>query len=178
MLMDRGGSSVRYRSCRRCRSSRRRRPRGSRLNGKCPHRYPVGSPRSVESTRGRGRFQLGDGRRTRRRAASLPRGAAHARVRRGPARRHRARSTCTRRQRAGRCACVRRERDGNFGVSSLFHRGRWEPTRKRWVGLLDHAMIYVLIAGTYTPFALLVLRHGWRTPILTAAWGGALLARC
>jgi channel protein (hemolysin III family) len=39
-------------------------------------------------------------------------------------------------------------------------------------------MIYVLIAGTYTPFALLVLQHGWRTPILTAAWGGALLARC
>ena len=62
-----------------------------------------------------------------------------------------------------------------FGASSLFHRGRWEPTRKRWIGLLDHAMIYVLIAGTYTPFALLVLQDGWRTPILTVAWGGALL---
>ena len=60
-------------------------------------------------------------------------------------------------------------------MSSLFHRGRWEPARRRWIGLLDHAMIYVLIAGTYTPFALLVLRHGWRTPILAVAWGGALL---
>jgi hemolysin III len=62
-----------------------------------------------------------------------------------------------------------------FGASSLFHRGRWEPARRRWIGLLDHAMIYMLIAGTYTPFALLVLRHGWRTPILTVAWAGALL---
>ena len=37
-------------------------------------------------------------------------------------------------------------------------------------------MIYVLIAGTYTPFALLVLAPGWRTPILAIVWGGRSLA--
>ena len=37
-------------------------------------------------------------------------------------------------------------------------------------------MIYVLIAGTYTPFALLVLRPGWRLPMLAIVWGGALVA--
>ena len=46
----------------------------------------------------------------------------------------------------------------------------------RWIGLLDHAAIYVLIAGTYTPFALLVLHPAWRLPILAVAWGGALAA--
>ena len=63
-----------------------------------------------------------------------------------------------------------------LGVSSLFHRRNWTPERKRWIGHLDHAMIYVLIAGTYTPFALLVLRADWRLPILTVVWGGAVAA--
>jgi hemolysin III len=62
-----------------------------------------------------------------------------------------------------------------LGVSGLFHRGRWSPSCKRWIGLLDHAMIYTLIAGTYTPFALLVLRSGWQTPILAVAWSGAVI---
>jgi hemolysin III len=63
-----------------------------------------------------------------------------------------------------------------LGCSSLFHRRRWTPARMRWIGLLDHAGIYVLIAGTYTPFALLVVHPGWRLPILTIVWGGALAA--
>jgi hemolysin III len=63
-----------------------------------------------------------------------------------------------------------------LGASSLFHRGRWTPSRKRWVCFLDHAMIYVLIAGTYTPFALLVLHADWRAPILTIVWGGGIAA--
>lgn len=63
-----------------------------------------------------------------------------------------------------------------LGVSSLFHRPRWAPARKRWIGVLDHAMIYVLIGGTYTPIALLVLRTGWRTPLLTVIWGGGVIA--
>jgi hemolysin III len=46
----------------------------------------------------------------------------------------------------------------------------------RWIGLLDHASIYVLIAGTYTPFALIVLHPAWRVPILAVVWGGALAA--
>jgi hemolysin III len=63
-----------------------------------------------------------------------------------------------------------------LGASSLFHRGRWTPSRKRWFGFLDHAMIYALIAGTYTPFALLVLHAGWRAPILAVVWGGGIAA--
>ena len=63
-----------------------------------------------------------------------------------------------------------------LGSSSLFHRRRWTAERMRWIGLLDHAAIYVLIAGTYTPFALLVLHPAWRLPILAIAWGGALAA--
>lgn len=63
---------------------------------------------------------------------------------------------------------------GMFGVSSLFHRVRWEPAAKNRMALLDHAMIYALIAGTYTPFALLVLRPDWRIPILVSVWGVAL----
>ena len=63
-----------------------------------------------------------------------------------------------------------------LGVSSLFHRRDWTPGRKRWIRFLDHAMIYVLIAGTYTPFALLVLHDGWRLPMLAVVWGGAAVA--
>ena len=62
-----------------------------------------------------------------------------------------------------------------LAVSSLFHRRSWDPARKRWIALLDHAMIYALIAGTYTPFCLLVLNAGWRVPILAIVWGGALV---
>jgi hemolysin III len=63
-----------------------------------------------------------------------------------------------------------------LGVSSLFHRGNWTPGRKRWIGHLDHATIYVLIAATYTPFALLVVHADWRVPILAVVWGGAVAA--
>jgi hemolysin III len=63
-----------------------------------------------------------------------------------------------------------------LGSSSLFHRRRWTAESMRWIGLLDHATIYVLIAGTYTPLALLVLHPAWRLPILAVAWGGALAA--
>jgi hemolysin III len=63
-----------------------------------------------------------------------------------------------------------------FGVSSLFHRIAWEPHVERWLGRIDHTMIYTLIAGTYTPFGLLVLHPGWRAPILATVWGGAFVA--
>jgi hemolysin III len=63
-----------------------------------------------------------------------------------------------------------------LGSSSLFHRRRWTAERMRWIALLDHASIYVLIAGTYTPFALVVLHPGWRLPILVVAWSAALAA--
>lgn len=63
-----------------------------------------------------------------------------------------------------------------LGVSSLFHRRQWTPVRKRRMGILDHAMIYVLIGGTYTPIALFVLHADWRAPILTVVWGGGAVA--
>jgi hemolysin III len=63
-----------------------------------------------------------------------------------------------------------------FGVGSLFHRIRWSPVARNRMAVLDHATIYALIAGTYTPFALLVLQSAWRIPILVIAWSGALLA--
>jgi hemolysin III len=59
-----------------------------------------------------------------------------------------------------------------FGVGTLFHRRSWTPRAARRIGQLDHA----LIAGTYAPIGLLVIHPDWRAPILTAAWGGTLLA--
>jgi hemolysin III len=63
-----------------------------------------------------------------------------------------------------------------FGASSLFHRVHWAPATKGRMALLDHAMIYALIAGTYTPFALLALPTSWRIPVLVTVWGTALVA--
>src|SRR5436309_11914675 len=46
-----------------------------------------------------------------------------------------------------------------FGISALYHRVRWRSLdAQRWMRRLDHSMIFVLIAGSYTPFALLALR--------------------
>jgi hemolysin III len=63
-----------------------------------------------------------------------------------------------------------------FGASALYHRIDWKsPAARRWMRRLDHSMIYVLIAGTYTPFALLVLEGGLAKAVLIAVWGGAAL---
>ena len=50
-----------------------------------------------------------------------------------------------------------------FGASALYHRPTWEPRARSWLARLDHAGIYLLIAGTYTPFGLLVLSRNWAT---------------
>jgi hemolysin III len=64
---------------------------------------------------------------------------------------------------------------GLFGVSAVYHRVNWaSATARRWMRRLDHSMIFLLIAGTYTPFALLVLDGTLATAILIAVWGGAL----
>ncbi len=63
-----------------------------------------------------------------------------------------------------------------FGVSALYHRITWRPGPRRWMRRLDHAAIYLLIAGTYTPFALLALPTTWRWTILPVVWCGAFAA--
>ena len=47
---------------------------------------------------------------------------------------------------------------GLLGAGALYHRVDWRPKARRWMRRLDHSMIYVLIAGRYTPFALLALK--------------------
>jgi hemolysin III len=63
-----------------------------------------------------------------------------------------------------------------FGVSALYHRLTWRPRARRWMRRLDYAAIYLLIAGTYTPFGLLALSGAWRWTVLPIVWGGALVA--
>ncbi len=63
-----------------------------------------------------------------------------------------------------------------FGASALYHRGDWPPRRRRWLRRLDHAMVYLLIAGTYTPFGMLVLHGSWRVVILAIVWTGVAAA--
>ena len=62
-----------------------------------------------------------------------------------------------------------------FGVSALYHRITWaSAAARRWMRRLDHSAIVVLIAGSYTPFALLVLDGALSTVILIVVWAGAL----
>jgi hemolysin III len=65
---------------------------------------------------------------------------------------------------------------GLFGASALYHRINWRSvTARDWMRRLDHSMIFVLIAGSYTPFAMLVLNGALAIAILVAVWAGALL---
>jgi len=60
-----------------------------------------------------------------------------------------------------------------FGVSALYHRVTWSPDVRKWMRRLDHSTIFVFIAGTYTPFALLAV-DGWLSwTVLTVVWAGA-----
>jgi hemolysin III len=63
-----------------------------------------------------------------------------------------------------------------FGASALYHRPTWRPTVRAWLARLDHAGVYLLIAGTYTPFGLLVMSADWAVPVLSVVWSGALVA--
>jgi hemolysin III len=65
---------------------------------------------------------------------------------------------------------------GLFGVSALYHRVTWQSDRVRtWMKRLDHSMIFVFIAGTYTPFALLAMDPGTGRVVLAVVWIGAVL---
>jgi hemolysin III len=62
-----------------------------------------------------------------------------------------------------------------LGTSALYHRVNWRrPDVRRWMRRLDHSMIFFLIAGTYTPFALLALDGPLADAILVAVWVGAV----
>jgi hemolysin III len=63
---------------------------------------------------------------------------------------------------------------GVFGVSAAYHRGRWTDAARRRMKRLDHSMIFVLIAGSYTPFCLLVIKGWWGATLLGVVWAGAL----
>jgi hemolysin III len=63
-----------------------------------------------------------------------------------------------------------------FGASALYHRPTWTPGIRAWLALVDHAGVYLLIAATYTPVALVVMSTGWAVPVLAIVWGGALAA--
>jgi hemolysin III len=65
---------------------------------------------------------------------------------------------------------------GCFGVSALYHRVTWTPPARRWMRRADHAGVYLLIAGTYTPVAVLELDGNWRLVILSVVWAGAIAA--
>jgi hemolysin III len=61
-----------------------------------------------------------------------------------------------------------------FGVSAIYHRGRWSPRGERILKRLDHSNIFLIIAGTYTPFALLLLYDRGGHTLLWVVWAGAL----
>nr|WP_200891303.1 hemolysin III family protein [Acidithrix ferrooxidans] len=63
---------------------------------------------------------------------------------------------------------------GMFGVSALFHRHTWSPKARRLMRRADHSMIFLAVAGTYTPVAFLALSPFSRNLILALVWGGAI----
>lgn len=62
-----------------------------------------------------------------------------------------------------------------FGTSAIYHRGTWSPRVAGVLRRLDHTNIFLIIAGTYTPLAVLLLPTTTARNLLLAVWGGALL---
>src|SRR3954470_17086528 len=60
-----------------------------------------------------------------------------------------------------------------LGTSALYHRVTWTPEVRQWMRRLDHTMIFVFIAGTYSPFALLVMRGTLAQMVLIVVWATA-----
>ncbi|PRY02716.1 PAQR family membrane homeostasis protein TrhA [Allonocardiopsis opalescens] len=61
-----------------------------------------------------------------------------------------------------------------FGTSAVYHLGRWGAATHAVLRRMDHANIYLIIAGTYTPFVLLVLEGRLRVWMTSLVWGAAL----
>ena len=62
-----------------------------------------------------------------------------------------------------------------FGSSAAYHRGAWTESGRRWMKRLDHSMIFVLIAASYTPVAALVLGGTWEVVLMSLVWTGAVV---
>ena len=63
-----------------------------------------------------------------------------------------------------------------LGTSTLYHRVRWKRRARMWMRRADHAGIFLLIAGTYTPVGLISLHGSWRVTVLAIVWSGAGVA--
>lgn len=63
-----------------------------------------------------------------------------------------------------------------FGASALYNRVEWKPALHRLMRRVDHSGIFLLIAGSYTPYGLLVLDGAWRIAILAVVWTGVTVA--
>jgi hemolysin III len=64
---------------------------------------------------------------------------------------------------------------GLFGTSATYHTGNWAPHVRARLQRMDHAMIFVLIAGSYTPITLLALQPAWGIALLTIVWTVAVV---
>lgn len=62
-----------------------------------------------------------------------------------------------------------------FGVSALYHRWQWSPQSRQWMRRLDHAAIFIMIAGTGTPLCLLAISETGGKNLLVLIWGAAFL---
>ncbi|MFP5360841.1 MAG: PAQR family membrane homeostasis protein TrhA [Actinomycetes bacterium] len=62
-----------------------------------------------------------------------------------------------------------------FGTSAIYHRGNWSDHTRAILRRMDHANIFLIIAGTYTPLTVLLLDGRTARTILTIVWAGALL---
>ena len=64
---------------------------------------------------------------------------------------------------------------GLFGTSAIYHTGDWAPHVRSRLRRMDHAMIFVLIAGSYTPITLLALQPAWGISLLAIVWTVAVV---
>jgi hemolysin III len=62
-----------------------------------------------------------------------------------------------------------------FGTSAIYHTGNWAPNARARLQRMDHAMIFVLIAGSYTPITILALQPGWGIAFLAVVWTVAVV---
>ena len=62
-----------------------------------------------------------------------------------------------------------------FGISATYHTGNWAPEVRARLRRIDHAMIFVLIAGSYTPITLLALQPAWGISLLAIVWTVAVI---